>query len=98
MVTMPAVTVQVAALARPWPVLTPSFALLRFAGPASSDVACQPGPAGRVTRTTREADLTDLNATFDSLATSALPPGESADLIAALAGCTPADTARHWQR
>ena len=54
-----------------------AFALLRFTDPASPDVACQPGPAGRVTRTTREADLTDLNATFDSLATSALPPGES---------------------
>jgi len=88
--TMPAVTVQVAVLARPWPVLAPSFALLRFADPASSDVACQPGPAGRVTRTSREADLAGLHATFDALARSALPPGESASLIARLAGRDPA--------
>ena len=89
-VTMPAVTVQVAVLARSWPVLTSSFALLRFAGPASSDVACRPGPAGRVTRATREADLADLRATFDALTTSALTPDESATLIARLAGHAPA--------
>ncbi len=82
-VTMPAVTVQVAALARPWPVLPPSFALLRF--PASPDIACQPGPAGRVTRTTREADLANLRTTFGALAASALTPDESQALIARLA-------------
>jgi transcriptional regulator with XRE-family HTH domain len=89
-VMMPAVTVQVAVLARPWPVLTSSFALLRFADPASSDIACQPGPAGRVTRTTRQADLADLRTTFDALTRSAQSPEESAALIAGLAGPAPA--------
>jgi transcriptional regulator with XRE-family HTH domain len=89
-VTMPAVTVQIAALARPWPVLTPSFALLTFAGPASADIAFQPGTGGRLTRITREADLADLRTTFDVLTASALSPGESAALITRLAGRAPA--------
>ena len=81
----PAVTVQVIRLTEPLAVLAPEFALLSFPDPTDSSVACTGGIGGQVTMITRGPDLTALRDAFTTLATAALSPADSADLIAKLA-------------
>jgi transcriptional regulator with XRE-family HTH domain len=80
-----AVTVQVAPLAAAARVLSLPFAMLSFADPAASRVACYADPGGRVTVTTHGTEVRAVGAAFDTLARSALTPGMSAELISELA-------------
>lgn len=84
----PAVTLQVAELAKSVPVLTPPFTILTFPGPASTDAACQAGIGGQITITTRHADLRALHAAFTTLATTAASPEDTTALIK--------NTAAYW--
>ena len=86
----PAVTVQVAELARPLPVLTAPFTILSFRGPGHADVACYPGIDGQVTIAKRPAELRALHRVFASLASAAASPGDTASLIK--------KTLAHWER
>jgi transcriptional regulator with XRE-family HTH domain len=90
----PALTIQVAALARTRPLLSPPFTLLSFGAAGDPDVACRLGPAGRITRTTKTVDIRELRQTFATLAANALPPAESATLISQLADRVRAGNAR----
>lgn len=76
----PSVTLTVITLARTRSVLSPSFTLLRMAG-GDDDVGCWEGMGGRVALTKNAAEIEVMRSTFDALASSALPPAESADLI-----------------
>jgi transcriptional regulator with XRE-family HTH domain len=80
-----AVTLQVAPLDPVARVLSLPFTMLGFADPAASRVACYADPGGRVTVTAHGAEVRGLRAAFDTLATSALTPVESAELIRELA-------------
>lgn len=86
----PAVTLQVAELARPRLVLTCPCTILSFPGPASSDAACTTGIGGQITITTSHANLRTMHATFTALAGNAASADDSATLIK--------DTTAHWER
>lgn len=88
--TDPPITMQVAELARPRPVLTPPFMILSFPGPAQPDVTCHVGIAGQVTITARRADLRALHAIITALAGNAASTDDSATLIK--------ETAARWER
>jgi transcriptional regulator with XRE-family HTH domain len=83
--TSPALTIQVATLARIWSLLSQPFALLSFSAADDPDVACRLGQAGRITRTTKASDIRELRQTFATLAANALSPAESATHISQLA-------------
>ena len=86
----PAITIQVAELARPCPVLTPPFTILSFPDPASPDAACTTGIADQITTTTSPATLRTLHTTFTALAGYAAAADDAATLIK--------DTAAYWER
>ena len=86
----PAITMQVAELARPHPALTPPFTILSFPDPASSDTAWSTGIGGQVTITTNLADLRSLHATFTALTGHAATTEDTVTLIK--------DTTAHWER
>ncbi len=86
LVTGSTVIVQVTGLADPLPVLSPAFTLLRFPEPADPEIACTSGISGQVAMATRSADVDALQGNFAALANAALPPADSASLIARNAG------------
>lgn len=86
----PAVTLQVAELARPRPVLTCPFTILSFPEPASPGAACTTGIGGQITITTGHSSLQALHAAFSALAGNAASADDSATLIK--------DTTAHWER
>jgi transcriptional regulator with XRE-family HTH domain len=88
--TDPAITVQVAELATPRPVLTPPFTILSFPDPASLDTACTTGIGGQITITTNPADLRTLHAAFTAITGNAATTDDTATLIK--------DTTAHWER
>lgn len=79
-------TVRVLPLAGGRPVLSPPFAILRFADAADPDVACAPGLPGQVVLEYRASRVRDLHAVFDRLTAASLAPAASLDLIDQLAG------------
>jgi transcriptional regulator with XRE-family HTH domain len=81
----PALTLQVIALETPCTALSPSFTILRIAGRPGADVACRTSPAGHVVFSKSTADVRGAQETLRTLARSAMPPADSADLIANLA-------------
>ena len=85
----PAITVQVAELARSRPVLTPPFALLTLPGQADPYIACHSGIGGQIIMTRRPADLQATHRIFTALAGNAASPEDSAILIK--------DAAAHWE-
>lgn len=74
----PAVTVQVSTLA---PVLSGSFTVLSFTEPSQAAVTCHQAPADRIITTKRETDARSALAIFQAVASAALSPADSADLI-----------------
>lgn len=86
----PAVTVQVAALARPLPALTVPFTILSFSGPRRAGVACHPGVDSQITIARRRDELRALHRAFTALARTAMSPADTASLIK--------DTAAHWEQ
>ena len=88
--TDPDITMQVAELARPRPVLTTPFTILSFADPASPDTACTTGIGGQIATTTNPAALRALHATFTALTGNAAAADDAATLIK--------DTTAHWER
>lgn len=80
------ITIRVLRLAgAPRPVPRGSFAILSFGEPGDPDVACAEGIRGQVLLEQREAEVAALSAMFAALSRAALPPRESAELIAGLA-------------
>ena len=77
----PAVTLQVARLSAAELALSPSFTMLSFAGPGEPDVACTPGPGGRVTFCKIRIDTSVFRNVFAAVSRAALPPAETARLI-----------------
>jgi transcriptional regulator with XRE-family HTH domain len=75
------VTIQVAALAASWPVLTQSFTLLTFPGPDDHPAACYRAATGKIVVTEHQEQVSVLSNTFSALARAALSPAESARLI-----------------
>jgi len=88
--TYPAITVQVAELAMPRPVLTCPFTILTVPGSSEPDVACHAGIRGQITITTRDADLRALHHAFTALTGAATSPGNTATLIS--------NAAAHWEQ
>ena len=77
-------TIQVLPLTVPWPVLSPPFTLLAFAAPADPVTACTSSADGHPVLTTHRQTVRALRNAFDALARAALPPAQSAHLIARL--------------
>jgi transcriptional regulator with XRE-family HTH domain len=77
----PAVTIQVSTLAAARSALSLPFTLLSFPGLTDPDIACQVANGGQVTISKRAADVIATQQAFSTLASSALPPANSADLI-----------------
>jgi hypothetical protein len=82
----PSVTVQVAAMAARWPVLSPSFALLGFPDEEDGVAACYRTATGQVIVTEHHTDVEALHNAFSALAQAALTPAESAQLIKDIIG------------
>jgi transcriptional regulator with XRE-family HTH domain len=83
--TVSSVTVQVIPLTTTRAILCPSFTILDFTGPAEPSVASYGMVARRIDLVTRPGDVAAAKADFAQLTRAALPPPDSADLIAALA-------------
>lgn len=81
----PGVTIQVIPLAMPAPVLSPPFSVLTFSEPGTPAVTCCHGPGGQILLSRRAADARAAVTTFSALTRTALPPGDSAELITELA-------------
>jgi len=62
-----------------------SFGILSFAEPDDADVVCATGLRGQVLLEHRPAEVEALRRTFDALIEQAVPPDESAELIAKVA-------------
>lgn len=77
----PSVTVHIAPLAAPIPVLSPSFAVLSFTDPSDADVAITYGPGSHVTISTDGSDVQVMLTTFTTLAKAALSPTDSLRMI-----------------
>jgi transcriptional regulator with XRE-family HTH domain len=77
----PSVRIQVARLATPHPILSPSFALLRFSDPDDPGVACCAGIGNQLLVTQHAEQVSSLRATFTALSAVALSPDDSTDLI-----------------
>jgi transcriptional regulator with XRE-family HTH domain len=84
----PAVTIQVTAPSPAQTVLSPSFTLLSSRDPDQPVTACYHGPAGQILLTRRADSTRAALDTFHALAQTALPPADSANLIAHLAHST----------
>ena len=78
------VTVQIVALARQLPVLSPSFTVLCFADPSDTDIAAIYGPDGQLLIRTADSDVTGLVSNFTTLAQAALSPTDSLNRISDL--------------
>jgi len=74
----------VSTLAANPPVLSGSFTVLTFPAPAQP-VTCHQAPAGRIIISRSPAAARTSLDTFQTLASAALSPAESSDLITALA-------------
>jgi hypothetical protein len=66
-------------------VLSPPFSVLTFTDPGTPAVTCCHGPGGQIILIRRADGTRAADATFSALARTALPPGDSADLITSLA-------------
>jgi len=80
----PSVTLQVAAMDRPLPVLSPPFTVLTFIDPADTDLAVSYGPSGQVIINTRDSDAAAMLATFTALAEAGLSAADSKSMISDL--------------
>ena len=80
----PSVTVQVAALGARWPVLSPSFTLLGFPDEDDGVAACYRTATGQGIVTEHQTDAGVLQNAFSTLASAALTPAESAQLITSI--------------
>lgn len=93
--TDPAITLQVAELSRPSPVLTLPFTILTLPAAAGSgapgpDAVCTAGIGGQISITTCNSDLRTMRAIFTALAGNAASTDDTAILIK--------DAAAHWER
>lgn len=93
--TDPAITLRVAELASPSPVLTPPFTILTLPSAArpdapGPDAICTTGIGGQISITTCHSDLRTMHAIFTALAGNAASTDDTATLIK--------DTAAHWER
>ena len=84
--SVPHVTIQVLRLRRQIRQLPPSsFGILSFADPDDADVVCATGIRGQVLLEQRATEVQAVRQVFDAVSELALPPGESAQLIAEVA-------------
>lgn len=79
--TAPHLTLQITALRKHLPVLSPPITLLSYPDPADPGVAVRDDPGDRVIISTRDAYVRAAHATFTTLADAALPPADSARVI-----------------
>lgn len=82
----PQMTLQVAALASRWPVLSPSFTLLGFPDEEDGVAACYRTATGQVIVTEHPTDVDVLQNAFSALARAAPAPAESVQLIKDIIG------------
>ena len=78
-------TVQVVALTKQLPVLSPSFAVLSFIDPSDTDIAASYGPDGQLLIRSADSEVNGLVTTFTVLAQVALSPTDSLSRINDLA-------------
>lgn len=78
------VAVQITALARQLPVLSPSFAVLSFTDPSDTDIAASYGPDSQLLIRSGDSDVNGLVTTFTTLAQAALSRTDSMSRISDL--------------
>ncbi len=75
------VTLQIAALSRQLPALSPPFTMISFADLGDADVAVSYGPGEQVIISTRDNEVVAMADTFKTLAQAALSPADSKTMI-----------------